>query len=253
MTRSAADAAAILGAIAGADPNDPTTLQAAVPDYLAGLGGNIRGITIGIDRSFVSDGIDREVVGALGEAERVLASLGARIREVKFPPTDKLVRGWIPFCSVETAIAHKDTYPAKAAEYGPDLAALIDQGRQLSAMELGEIYHERLAFSGALKALFEEVDLLLIPTMPVPVPSLSRMAEYGQDPTVLMRILRFTAPFDFSGSPTITLPNGIDANGIPLSMQLVGRHVSEDLLCRAGHAFQQVTDWHTRRPPALSR
>jgi amidase len=69
---------------------------------------------------------------------------------------------------------------------------------------------------------------------------------------VLMRILRFTAPFDFSGSPTITLPNGIDRAGLPLSMQLVGRHVSEDLLCRAGHAYQQVTDWHTRRPPALA-
>jgi amidase len=252
MTRSAADAAAILGVIAGADPNDPTALQAPVPDYSAGLGGTIRGLTIGIDRSFVSDGIDAEVVAALEEAERVFVSLGARIREVKFPATDQLVRGWIPFCSVETAIAHLDTYPQKAAEYGPDLAALIDQGRQMSAVELGQIYHERLAFSGALKALFEEIDLLLIPTMPVPVPSLSRMAEYGQDPSVLLRILRFTAPFDFSGSPTITLPNGIDKAGIPLSMQLVGRHVSEDLLCRAGHAYQQVTDWHTRRPPALT-
>jgi amidase len=252
MTRSAGDAAAILGVIAGADPNDPTALRAPVPDYMAELGGNIRGVTIGIDRNFVSNGIDNEVVGALKEAELVLASFGARIREVKFPATDDLVRGWIPFCSVETAIAHKATYPEKAAEYGPDLAALIDQGRGMTAFELGEIYHERLAFSGALKALFEEVDLLLIPTMPVPVPSLTRMTEYGQDPSVLLRILRFTAPFDFSGSPTITLPNGIDRGGIPLSMQLVGRHVSEDLLCRAGHAYQRVTDWHTRRSPALS-
>ena len=88
--------------------------------------------------------------------------------------------------------------------------------------------------------------------MPVPVPNLSRMAEYGADPDVLLRILRFTAPFDFSGSPTITLPSGIDRLGIPLSLQLIRRHVSEDLLCRAGHAFQRVTDWHTRRPADLS-
>ena len=252
MTRSAADAAAILGVIAGADPNDPTTLQAPVPNYLAKLGGNIRGVTIGIDRSFISNGIDDEVVGAINEAENVFASLGARIREITFPATERLVRGWIPFCSVETAIAHQDTYPARSAEYGPDLAALIEQGRQLTAMDLGEIFHERLSFSGALAALFQEVDLLLVPTMPVPVPSLTRMTEYGQDPNVLLRILRFTAPFDFSGNPTITLPSGIDRAGIPLSLQLVGRHISEDLLCRAGHAFQQVTDWHTRRPPELS-
>ena len=73
--------------------------------------------------------------------------------------------------------------------------------------------------------------------------------EYGQDDSVLLRMLRFTAPFDFAGNPTITMPSGIDAAGLPLSLQLVGTHVSEALLCRAGHAFQQRTDWHTRRPP----
>jgi amidase len=77
-------------------------------------------------------------------------------------------------------------------------------------------------------------------------------AEYGADPEVFLRILRFTARFDFSGSPTITLPSGVDRLGIPLSLQFIGRQVSEDLLCRASHAFQQVTDWHTRHPPNLS-
>ena len=252
MTRSAGDAGAILGVIAGADPNDPTALQAPVPDYLAAVHQGIRGVTIGVDRSYNGDGIDPEVVAAVEEAERVLLSLGARIREIAFPPTVKLLRGWIPLCSVETAIAHKETYPVHAQDYGPALAQLIDQGRGLTGMELGEIYHERLDFSGRLAALFEDVELLLMPTMPVTVPNLSRMAEYGADPDVLLRILRFTAPFDFSGSPTITLPSGIDRLGIPLSLQLIGRHVSEDLLCRAGHAFQQVTDWHTRRPADLS-
>ncbi len=252
MTRSAADAAAVLGVIAGADPHDPTALQAPVPDYLAECGKPVRGLTVGIDRGFVSEGIDPEVVAALGEAEKALASLGMKVREIAFPPTDKLVRGWIPFCAVETALAHRDTYPARKAEYGPDLAALIEQGRALSGFDLGDVYHDRLAFSGALAALFTTVDLVLVPTMPVPVPSLSRMTEYGQDPDVLLRILRFTAPFDFSGSPTITLPAGIDRAGMPLSCQLVGRPLAEDLLCRAGHAFQQVTDWHARRPPALA-
>ena len=252
MTRSAEDATILLGVIAGSDPNDPTALQAPVPDYRAGLSVPLRGVTVGVDRRFIGDAIDGEVVAAVGEAERVLAGLGARIREIAFPPTDRLVRGWIPFCSVETALAHRDTYPARAGEYGPDLAALIEQGRGMDASALGEIFHDRLAFSGALAAVFEEVDLVLVPTMPVPIPSLSRMAEYGQDPDVLLRILRFTAPFDFSGSPTITLPGGIDRAGLPLSFQLVGRHLAEDLLCRAGYAIQQVTDWHTRHPPALA-
>jgi amidase len=252
MARSAADCAALLGVIAGADAEDPTTLQDPVPDYLARVRDTIRGITIGIDRRFISDEIDPEVVAAVADAERVLVSLGARIREIAFPPTDKLVRGWIPFCSVETALAHRETYPLHRDEYGPDLAALIEQGHALSGFDLGEIYHDRLAFSGALRAVFETVDLILVPTMPVPTPSLARMGEYGKDPDVLLRILRFTAPFDFSGSPTITLPNGIDKAGLPLSMQLVGRHCAEDLLCRAGYAFQCVTDWHARRPQVES-
>ena len=252
MARSAADCAALLGAIAGADPHDPTALQAAVPNYLAGLGDSIRGITVGVDRRFNSEEIDPEVVAAVEEAERVLASLGARIRTVAFPPTDKLVRGWIPFCAAETALAHRDSYPRHKDAYGPDLAALIEHGHRVTGLELGDILHDRLVFSGALAAVFSEVDLLLIPTAPVPTPSLAKMTEFGRDPAVLRRILRFTAPFDFSGSPTITLPARPDAAGLPLSLQLVGRHLGEDLLCRAGHAVQCVTDWHTRRPPLPS-
>ena len=249
MARSAADAAAILGIIAGADADDPTALQDPVPGYLAELGRGIGGITIGIHRSYNDDGIDGEVTEAVRAAEDVLAALGARIREIEFPPTDALLRGWIPFCAVETAVAHQKDYPARAGEYGPDLANLIEHGQRMSATEFGAIMHERLDFSGRLAAVFRDVDLLLMPTMPVPTPSLDRMAEYGQDDTVLLRMLRFTAPFNFAGNPTITLPSGMDAAGLPLSLQLVGPHVSEALLCRAGHAFQQRTDWHTRRPP----
>ncbi len=249
MARSAADAAAILGVIAGADALDPTAIPDPVPDYLAGLGQGVRGITVGIDRRYNEDGIDGQVTAAVRAAEEVLAALGATVREVAFPPTDALLRDWIPFCAVETAIAHQADYPDRAAEYGPDLAQLIEQGRRTTGTEFGAIMHGRLAFAGRLAALFQGVDLLLMPTMPVPVPSLERMAEYGQDDAVLLRMLRFTAPFNFAGNPTITLPCGIDADGLPLSLQLVGPPVSEALLCRAGHAFQSRTDWHTRRPP----
>ena len=171
MARNAADAAAILGVIAGADPNDPTAIQDPVPDYLATLKQGIRGITIGIDRAYNGDGIDREVVEAVRAAEGVLGGLGATIREITFPPTETLLRGWIPFCAVETAIAHQASYPARADEYGPDLAKLIEHGRRMTASEFGTILHERLEFSGRLAAQFQEVDLLLMPTMPVPVPS----------------------------------------------------------------------------------
>jgi amidase len=249
MCRSAADAAAMLGVIAGADPNDPTTLQAAVPNYLAQINDGVRGLRIGIDRSYTQDGIDPQVIAALLGVEQTLADLSAIIREVEFPDYETLVSQWIPMCSVETAEAHLTTYPSRKSEYGPDLAQLIEQGHKMTGVEIAAIHHERLAFSGALAALFEDIDLLLIPTMPVPIPTLTKMGEYGADPSVLLNILRFTAPFDFSGSPTITMPMGMASDAMPLSFQLVGPHLSEHVLARAGHAYQSVTDWHTRRPP----
>jgi amidase len=249
MTRSAADAAAMLGVIAGADRNDPTTYRAPVPDYLEAIGDGVRGLKIGIDRGYATDGIDPQVVAALSEAERVFKGLGATIREVRFPPYQKLVSQWIAMCSVETAKAHAETYPSRKSEYGPDLAQLIDQGIATTGVEIADIAHERMRFSRELAEVFEAVDILLIPTMPVPIPSLKLMQAYGEDPGVLLSILRFTAPFDFSGSPTITLPNGLDSAGMPLSMQLVGAHLSEDVLVRAGAAFQGATNWHEQRPP----
>jgi amidase len=249
MCRSAADAAAMLGVIAGADPNDPTALRAPVPNYLARIGDGVRGLRIGVDRSYSQDGIDPQIVAALLEAERALADLGAEICEIRFPSYQKLVSQWIPMCSVETAEAHLETYPSRKSEYGPDLAQLIEQGRSTGGVEIAAIHHERLKFSGSLTKLFEDIDLLLIPTMPMPIPTLTKMSEYGADPNVLLSILRFTAVFDFSGSPTITLPMGMASDGMPLSMQLVGPHLSEDVLARAAHAFQSITDWHTRRPP----
>jgi len=249
MCRSAADAAAMLGVIAGADPNDPTTLQAPVPNYLAQIDDGVRGLRIGIDRSYAEQGIDPQVVAGLREAERTLADLGAEIREVRLPAYEKLVGHWIPMCSVETAEAHLATYPSRKSEYGPDLAQLIEQGHAMTGVEIAAIHHERLRFSGGLAALFEDIDLLLAPTMPVPIPTLTRMGEYGADPNVLLNILRFTAPFDFSGSPTITMPMGMASDAMPLSFQLVGPHLSEHVLARAGQAYQSITDWHTRRPP----
>jgi len=249
MARSAADAAAILGAIAGRDVNDPTTFAAPVPDYLETIADGLRGLRIGVDRGYATDGVDMQVAGALEEAERVLVGLRATVREVRFPSYRTLVSQWIAMCSVETALAHIETYPARRAEYGPDLAALIDQGLAASGTEIAAINLERLRFGRELADLFETVDVLLIPTMPVPIPSLDLMQAYGEDPNVLLGILRFTAPFNFSGSPTITLPNGLDRASMPLSMQVVGPHLSEDVLARVGHAFQTVTDWHKRRPP----
>nr|BAJ23964.1 amidase [uncultured bacterium] len=249
MTRSAADAGAMLGAMAGVDPLDPTTLEASVPDYLAGLGQGIRGLSIGFDPTYAFEVTDADTRKVVEDARRVLSDLGATFVEIEMPTSVvSMYRDWAAYCSVETAIAHAETYPARASEYGPVLAGLIDVGRGLGAMDLMRIEHERLEFKGALRKIFERVDLLLTPVHPFGNPSNAELEAIFERPGGIDDALRFTGPFDMSGSPTITLPGGFDPAGLPIGFQLIGRHLDEALLVRAGHAYQGVTDWHLRHP-----
>jgi amidase len=248
MARSAVDAGFMLRVIAGLDPNDPTTLAAQVPDYLAGLDRGVRELRIGVDADYNEAGSDPDVVRAVREARKVLERLGAFIKEVKVPDPKAVMDAWGSYCAVETAIAHEATYPAQAAGYG-GLARLIDAGRAVGAIDLMKAHHERLAFSGALAAMFSEIDLLLVPTQPRSDFTISQERALFATPEGLAGFLRFATPFDMSGSPTITLPGGFTTKGLPLSFQLVGRHLDEGLLVRAGHAYQQATDWHRKHPP----
>jgi amidase len=249
MTRSAADAGAILSAIAGLDRNDPTTLAMPVPDYLAEIEARIGGVRIGVDVAYNEEGCDPEVIATVRQACGVLEELGASIKQVKLPDPEPVIAAWGSYCAVEAAIAHEATYPARAADYG-GLANVLDGGCAVTGIDLMKAHHERLAFAGALAALFLDIDLLLIPTQPRANFTLVEEKELFSTPEGLAGFLRFTTPFDMSGSPTITLPGGFTARGLPLSFQLASRHLDEKLLVQAGHAYQQATDWH-RRHPAL--
>ena len=219
MTRSAADAAAVLGVIAGADPNDPTARQEPVPNYLAELLRGIRGVRIGVDRAFNTTGVDKDMVKVVDDAIAVLSGLGGDIRESKFPSPDRVVKDWLPLCAVETAVAHEATFPKHADQYGPGLRGVIEMGRGLSGLDLTKILIARAAFGGEVAAFFQDVDLLVIPAQYAASPTTATMATLGEDPKALEMLLRFTSPFDVTGSPTITLPGGFTTKGLPVAFQ----------------------------------
>lgn len=247
MTRSAIDAAAMLGAIAGADDNDPTARAASVPNYLAGIRFGFAGLRVGVDLSWNSQA-DAATAAALTQAIDVAADLGAEVVEVRFPDASEVTEEWINYCAVQTAVAHEATYPARKSDYGPGLAGLIDAGRALSGPDYQKIILHAHDFTGRVQALFERIDLLAVPVQPFASPTIAAMKTLGQDPDMLRQLLSYTCPFDVSRNPTITLPCGMTPQNTPIAFQFVARHFDEALLCRAGYAFQQATDWHQRHP-----
>jgi amidase len=249
MARSAADAAALLSAIAGPDPDDPTAAHVPVPDYLEEIDAGVEGVRIGIDRDLIAAGADADMARASEGAAEVLQRLGAEIRELSFPPPDGIARDAVLLCAAEAAAAHEDTYPARAAEYGPVLARLLDLGRELDGRTIARIHQRRGEFRGRLEALFEEVDLVLMPAMNEAAPTVESFLARQHDPDARYARIRFTAPFDMTGHPALTLPGGMTGTGVPVGFQLIGPPFEEALLLAAGHAFQQATDWHRRRPP----
>jgi len=248
MTRNAADAAAMLAAIAGPDPNDPTAAQVPVPDYLAEMAKGLKGLRIGIDPAFNARGLDAATIAALASAVETLKGIDADIREVAFPESEAILSDWLPACGIETAVAHEATYPSRKDEYGPGLAGLIELGRGLSGTDVQKIILRRNDFRGRVSALFQDIDLLIVPAQAFASPTVAKMATLGEDAELLQGLLRFTSIFDMSGNPTITLPCGFTAEGMPVAFQFVANHWDEAKLFRAGHAFQQVTDWHRKHP-----
>lgn len=246
MARNVADAAALLGTIAGHDPADPTTALHPVPDYLVETGRDIRGLRIGLDPRYALDGVDELTTEALTAALRVFEGLGAELREISFPDPTGMVRDVFGVSAVQAARAHAETYPHRKEEYGPALAELLDRGHQLSGIDYQELLLRQADFRGRVQAVLGEVDLILTPALARTTPTAEQMTR--TDESMISHVYRFTCPFSMSGNPTVTLPAGFTEQGLPIGMQLVARHFDEGSLVRAGHAFQQATRWHRAHP-----
>ena len=208
----------------------------------------MRGVRIGIDRALIEKEADEDFVRVTGEAAKQFKRLGAKVIDIAFPPTEQIVRDAVQLCATEAAAAHADTYPSRTEEYGPVLSGLLDLGRSADGMALARILARRSSFAGEIAALFEEVDLILMPAMHEAAPTMALLYERRHDLEARYQRIRFTSPFNMSGSPSLTLPGGATREGLPVGFQLVGRHLEEGLILRAGHAYQRVTQWHRRRP-----
>jgi amidase len=239
MTRCVEDAARVLGVIAGADPEDKTSLPDPVPNYLAYSTDNLKGTRIGIDWRYVTSGVDADVIQVIEKVCEQFSELGADIVEVALPAGYReLVDGWGVTCAVECAQAHRNYYPERNGEYGPILSALIDLGLALDRSEYVRLEGVRQEFRTALDDLLTKVNILIAPCMTSLPPTVEAMNSAVEDDAQRAAFITFTAPFDYSGHPTLTLPAGLNVLGLPESFQLIGPALGEPALLRAGSAYE---------------
>jgi amidase len=162
--------------------------------------------------------------------------------------------------AAEAVAAHADSYPARAAEYGPHFRELLDLGAHLPQAKLDAARRRLARIATEVSHLLGEVDAIASPGGGSPAVPLSLEAQYGSMsafnaaldaalPAPLKIGLVFTVPMNIAGTPAICMPCGFSPEGLPYSLQFAGRHLSEAVLCRIAHAYEQATDWHHRHPP----
>ncbi|MBS7811392.1 amidase [Roseococcus pinisoli] len=251
LGRTARDAARFLGVVAGACAGDPTSSREPVPDYEAGLDGDIRGLRVAVCEPWFFDDIDASVLRGFEAAMAGLKDLGATVETVR-PESLVAVNTYISIVSrVEGATIHQQWMRECPADYAIHLSARLYGGNAIPATA----YLEALSRRGPLLRRFCDealgrFDVVATPPLRVRVPTRAE-TDVDADPANwdrLMDLSRNTRPFNYLGLPTISIPVGFDDRGLPIGLQLAARPFAEARVLKVADAYQRATDWHGRAP-----
>jgi aspartyl-tRNA(Asn)/glutamyl-tRNA(Gln) amidotransferase subunit A len=252
MTRSARDAALMLGVIAGYDPADATTSVLPVPDYGAALTGNVKGLRVGLLRTHFTDAAAPDVRTALEAAAKQLERAGAVVDEVNLTQVTHVAAASAAIVASEALAYHAAWMRSRPQDYQPDVRERLRMGVFVNGAHYVRAQQLRALVSREIDEALARRDVLLAPATPLAAPVLGeRETTLGDGPSdVRAALLRCTRPFNFSGHPACAAPCGFTADGLPVGLQIVGRPFDEATVLRVVDAYQRTTDWHTRRPAA---
>jgi aspartyl-tRNA(Asn)/glutamyl-tRNA(Gln) amidotransferase subunit A len=248
IARTAEDCALLLQVVAGHDVDDPTSLDEPVPPYAQLLGGGVRDLRVGVVTSLV-EGADAPVADAVDAALAELRALGAELVPVDLALLERAgtIQQAIQF--PEATEVHMEWLRTRLADYDADVRARLLVGLFVTPEVREAGSRGREAAKDEMRRVFEQVDLLAAPTMPVLPPRIaSEIVELrGRELLHRLVLIPYNSPWSLVGSPVISLPCGL-VDGLPVGLALVGPRFGEATVLRAAHAFQLATDWHERRP-----
>jgi aspartyl-tRNA(Asn)/glutamyl-tRNA(Gln) amidotransferase subunit A len=251
MTRTVADAALMLGVMAGPSEADRTSLEAAPADYVAHLHAGIKGRRLAFSPTLGGLRVDPEVASLVRQAVRAFEDLGGHVeeREPAWPDSGELIRlMW----SAHMAGNYSQHLPAFRARMDPGLVAAIGDGLALSVVDYIQARGSKMNLWDAMAPDFETHDLMLMPTVSVPALPVGRLNPEGwpQHAWDWFPWAGFSYPFNFSGQPAATVPAGFTASGLPVGLQIVGRRFDDLGVLQAAAAFEQARPWAQHRPAA---
>jgi aspartyl-tRNA(Asn)/glutamyl-tRNA(Gln) amidotransferase subunit A len=246
LARSVEDCALVLQVIAGFDRSDPTTVDMPVPDYASFLATDLRGLRVGLPRSyfFASPDVASEVATIVLDAATVLAERGASLVDIEFPdPPLYLDDGAF---EAEAAASCAEELRDPGTSFGQDVLTRLTRAQAVTAVDYARARYRQLELKRKLDRVFDQVDLVLTPTCPMVAPPIdeARVAPAGG-------LSRHTRVFNTAGLPTISVPCGLSSARVPVGLSLTGRAWHENTVLHAGHAYQAATDWHDRTPTGV--
>jgi aspartyl-tRNA(Asn)/glutamyl-tRNA(Gln) amidotransferase subunit A len=262
MTKSVEDCALMLGVIAGADPADRACSERPVPDYRNGLRAGVKGLRVGLPKNYFLDYCTADVADAIREAARTLERRGAIVREVELPHLKYAVGAELAIVFGESLAYHsKYLRQGKFDLYTDTNKAQWDAARFISAADYVQAQRVRRYIIRDFEKAYEEVDVIFAPSAATEANPIAedqwtdqvamRQVPAGNVP-LLELIWHMPSPANLSGVPALALPCGFSTAGLPLGLQIMGRHWDEAMVFRVGAAYEQATDWHTRRPDMSS-
>ena len=270
LAKSVEDIAIILQTIAGKDPMDATTGDVAVPDYRKALKKDMKGMKVGIPKEYFIDGMNSEVESAVREAAKVMQGLGATLVDVSLPHTKYATPCYYVLCPSEVSsnmarfdgirFGHSVSNPKDLIDYyirvrtegfGPEVKRRIMIGTYALSAGYYDAYYRQaqkvrtLVLQDFIDA-YAKVDMIIAPVSPTPA---FKIGAYEGDPVAMYLEDIFLDTQVMAGIPAMSVPGGFSNNNLPIGLQIMGPQWGEEVVLRAGYAYEQATVWHTKRPP----
>lgn len=244
LTRTVEDAALILNAIVGHDPADPASASRVTPDLCTALDRRMTGLRIGLLTEYMGENVVPEVKAAVRSALTSLQGLGASVEEISVPEVWFRSGVVTSILYSEASTIHERWLRNRSNDYGADVLERLRHGQRLTATQYLRGQQARRALMARFRTIFETIDVLATPTVPILAPTLPESRGWA----ARSQLLGFTQLFNILGLPAVSVPCGFSQNGLPVGLQLVGRPFEEETILRVAHTYEQSAGWYNNRP-----